>query len=145
VTACRSRQPLLEECIAGFIVTKRFASLLVRPSSLFGLRRPSATLPQMDLPAVTAVGVANLFHRDVLLGHPQSSVTSERLNSIMQATCQYSLISFSAPFQLLKINICHCLECQHQSPSAFSISVIFLPLTYLILSCQTRSHTLASL
>ena len=115
--------------------------LRARSSDLGNL---SATFPQMDLPAVTSdCWCREPSHQDVLFGQPQSSVTSERLNSIIQATCQCSLISFPAPSQPLKINICHCLECRHQSSSAFSISVIFLPLTYLIPPYQTRSHTLS--
>jgi hypothetical protein len=115
VTGCCTEQPLLEECIAVLMVTK----FSFTPSSLFGLRRLVGNL--------AANGVArnhDPFHQDVIFRHSQSSVTSERLNSIIQATCQCSLISFPALSQPLKLNISLCLECRPYSSSAFSISII---------------------
>lgn len=44
----------------------------------------------------------------------------------MEARCQCGLIKFTTPLPApLKIYICHCTECRHQSSSAYGISAIF--------------------
>ncbi|KAJ5819962.1 hypothetical protein N7474_005553 [Penicillium riverlandense] len=44
----------------------------------------------------------------------------------MKARCQCGQVSFETPLDKpLRINVCHCTECQHQSSSAFGISAIF--------------------
>ena len=44
----------------------------------------------------------------------------------MEAQCQCGLIKFTTPLPApLKIYICHCTDCRHQSSSAFGISAIF--------------------
>lgn len=44
----------------------------------------------------------------------------------MEGHCQCSLIRFTTPLpEPIKIFICHCTECRHQSSSAYGISVIF--------------------
>jgi hypothetical protein len=44
----------------------------------------------------------------------------------MEARCQCGLVQFTTPVPApLKIYICHCTECRHQSSSAFGISAIF--------------------
>lgn len=44
----------------------------------------------------------------------------------MEGRCQCGLIRFTTPIPTpLKIYICHCTECRHQSSSAFGISAIF--------------------
>ena len=44
----------------------------------------------------------------------------------MLARCQCNLVRFVCPAtHPLKIYVCHCTECRHQSSSAFGISAIF--------------------
>ena len=44
----------------------------------------------------------------------------------MEARCQCGLVRLTTPLPApLKIYICHCTECRHQSSSAFGISAIF--------------------
>lgn len=44
----------------------------------------------------------------------------------MLARCQCNLVRFVCPLpQPLKIYICHCTECRHQSSSVFGISALF--------------------
>lgn len=44
----------------------------------------------------------------------------------MEGRCQCSLIKFTTPLpHPLKIYICHCTECRHQSSSAFGITAVF--------------------
>lgn len=44
----------------------------------------------------------------------------------MQASCQCGAVKFTTPLaKPLKIYICHCLGCRHQSSSAFGVSVMF--------------------
>ncbi|KAL1970817.1 hypothetical protein VTN77DRAFT_2651 [Rasamsonia byssochlamydoides] len=44
----------------------------------------------------------------------------------MEGRCQCSLIRFTTPLpEPIKIFVCHCTECRHQSSSAYGISVIF--------------------
>jgi hypothetical protein len=44
----------------------------------------------------------------------------------MEACCQCGLVKFTTPVPApMKIYICHCTECRHQSSSAFGISAIF--------------------
>jgi hypothetical protein len=44
----------------------------------------------------------------------------------MNASCQCGAITFITPLPTpLKIYICHCLDCRHQSSSAFGVSVMF--------------------
>ena len=44
----------------------------------------------------------------------------------MEGRCQCGLVRFITPTRTpLKIYICHCTECRHQSSSAFGISAIF--------------------
>lgn len=61
----------------------------------------------------------------------------------MDASCQCGTIAFKTPLpKPLALYICHCLECRHQSSSAFGISAIFpkfpLPCKEM-LSCYSRS------
>jgi hypothetical protein len=121
VTGGCTERPLLEECIAVLMVTKNSQSFSFTPSSLFGLKRLVGNLAVNGVcPQSRLIGVHDPFHRDVIFRHSQSSLTSERLNSIIQATCQCSLISFPALSQPLKLNISLCLECRPYS--AFNTS-----------------------
>jgi hypothetical protein len=44
----------------------------------------------------------------------------------MEARCQCGLVKFTTPLPApMKIYICHCTDCRHQSSSAFGISAIF--------------------
>ena len=44
----------------------------------------------------------------------------------MDGRCQRSTVHFTMPTATpLEVYICHCLECRHQSSSAFGISAIF--------------------
>lgn len=44
----------------------------------------------------------------------------------MEGHCQCGAITFHTPLpKPLKIYICHCLDCRHQSSSAFGVSAIF--------------------
>lgn len=46
----------------------------------------------------------------------------------MDAQCQCGTIKFRTPLAApLKVYVCHCSECRHQSSSAFGISAIFPP------------------
>ena len=46
----------------------------------------------------------------------------------MNAQCQCGNIKFRTPLPApLKVYVCHCSECRHQSSSAFGISAIFPP------------------
>ena len=46
----------------------------------------------------------------------------------MDAQCQCGAIKFRTPLPApLKVFVCHCFECRHQSGSAFGISAIFPP------------------
>jgi hypothetical protein len=100
---------------------KEFASF-PSPSSLFGLKRLVGNLAANGVcPQSRLIGFTILFIEMIFL-HSQRSVTSERLNSIIQATCQCSLISFPALSQPFKLNISLCLECRPYSSSAFNTS-----------------------
>ena len=44
----------------------------------------------------------------------------------MEGRCQCGLVKFTCPLsEPLKLYICHCTECQHQSSSAFGMSARF--------------------
>ena len=46
----------------------------------------------------------------------------------MDAQCQCGAIKFRTPLSApLRVYVCHCSECRHQSSSAFGISAIFPP------------------
>lgn len=46
----------------------------------------------------------------------------------MDAQCQCGAVKFRTPLPApLKVFVCHCSECRHQSSSAFGISAIFPP------------------
>ncbi len=58
-----------------------------------------------------------------------SSSTQQAAHNItigMKGRCQCSKIQFTTPAaKPLRINVCHCTECRHQSSSAFGITAIF--------------------
>jgi hypothetical protein len=75
------------------MVTKNSQSFSFTPRSLFGLKRLVGNLAANGVcPQSRLIGFTILFIEMIFL-HSQTSVTSERLNSIIQATCQCSLIS----------------------------------------------------
>lgn len=44
----------------------------------------------------------------------------------MKGRCQCGQVSFETPLDKpLRINICHCTECQHQSSSGFGVTAVF--------------------
>ena len=67
------------------------------------------------------------------------------LSTKMNVTCQCRLVNFQTPLASpLALYICHCLECQHQSSSAFGCSAQFPrfalpPSIEHLISCYTRS------
>lgn len=52
----------------------------------------------------------------MVLFHPE--------NSAREGGCQCGTVRYQCPSQPLELYICHCLECRHQSASAFGISYI---------------------
>ena len=50
------------------------------------------------------------------------------LKSTMNGHCQCKAITFQTPLPSpTKVHFCHCLECRHQSSSAFGITAFFPP------------------
>ncbi len=45
-------------------------------------------------------------------------------NTAREGGCQCGTVRYQCPNQPLKLYVCHCLECRHQSASAFGISYI---------------------
>ena len=44
--------------------------------------------------------------------------------SIREGGCQCGTVRYQCPKEPLELYVCHCLECRHQSASAFGISYI---------------------
>jgi hypothetical protein len=47
-----------------------------------------------------------------------------QINTIREGGCQCGAVRYQCPDQPLALYVCHCLECRHQSASAFGISYI---------------------
>ncbi|WEW56458.1 hypothetical protein PRK78_001902 [Emydomyces testavorans] len=59
-------------------------------------------------------------------GIGRNSPHREEKQSSMEGRCQCSQIRFTTPLPApLKVYICHCTECRHQSSSAYGLTAIF--------------------
>ena len=62
--------------------------------------------------------VANMTRRDSSLG---------RMSSKLTGGCQCGYVRYSISGEPIRLNICHCADCQTQSGSAFGMSLVINP------------------